>query len=459
MIAFIWTHMKPKYTEGSDQEFVIVEGESSAGEEVSDEDEANEEVSEKGDTLRSPLVSRVNSPNCTENEEVSKEEVSEKENEASEKEEKNKLVCFVQQNDISAQKDEEKGEKEKKEKLVCSVQQSHASGQKLVIKVDNRENRKIKSEMFNNILDHNEAFKDLEIKVEYLQMTTADFSICYNEHILLLIERKSLKDLGQTLKDSSRRFNYRKMLNVKEASPHCLGVYYLIEGPRMVDRKSKYSRVAASSLITHLDHLMFSHGIHVIYSKNPSDSVYRILELTRNISNMHDPNPIKAIDSEMGEAKSGGEANKTLTARQDLDKDAVKMLLWSSIRGVSATLAGMLMDHNIDIKNMILGNISASQIQAIRYPGGCPLGKRSRNLIKKMTSITANKDAASKFISAIPGVSKNTAGIILDHISIEDIFELKKENEGDVDRIANIRMTKKRKMGKSIANKIIQFIT
>lgn len=365
----------------------------------------------------------------------------------------------IKYKEVKEKVDEEK-EKVNEEKIVCETQLNNVSKKRgFVIKVDNRECRKIKPEMFDSLLEHNENFKNLEIKVEYLQMTTADFSICYNEHILLLIERKSLKDMGQTIKDASRKFNYRKMLNVNDTNPYCLGVYYLIEGPRMLNRKTKYSKVAAANLITHLDHLMFSHNIHIIYSKNPKDSVYRILELTKNILSTHDSNPIKIIDAKNGELKPGGAATKTLTAKQKPDKDVVLMLLWSSVKGISATMAGMLMDQNIDIKDIMLGKIKADQIHAIRYPSGCPLGnKRSQNLIKKMTSLTTDKESASKFLSAIPGISKNTAGLILDVISIEDILKLNRKNDDDIGVIANIQMTEKRKIGKSIANKIIQFL-
>ncbi len=374
----------------------------------------------------------------------------------------------------------------------------------------------------------NGDFSNMGISIKKLTLTTADFAIIYKNHILALIERKTWKDLSATFKDQKRKFNYKKMLEERSKHPTCIFVAYLIEGPRYTNRKSKICKMPFSRLRAHLDHLIFEHNIHIIYSKNKNDTAYRILELAKNIISMHPEfNPMKKIneslrsfekrsktendgtlklgnidlhskslsdfsgkknanpistsekkeedsekkgeDSEKKEEKleartrfdkslekSGGTAEAVLTATKKIEDNTVIAMLWSSVKGVSQTMAGMFMQQDLSVRNMILGDYTVAQIQAMRYPGGRLIGeKKAREVIKKFTTFDTNKDRAVKFLSSVPSVSKKSAGKILDSITLKDIVNLTEEEKS---MIADIKFTEKRKIGKAMALKIIKFL-
>ena len=132
--------------------------------------------------------------------------------------------------------------------------------------VDTRERKIHDNDNFKNLLKTD--FTDLDIEIVVKQLSVSDFAITYRDHLLMLIERKTWKDLSQTMRDNKRKYNYKKMLDEKKNSKSCLMVAYLIEGPFKTNRKSKVSRIPLSSLKTHLDHLSFEYGIHIFYSKN-----------------------------------------------------------------------------------------------------------------------------------------------------------------------------------------------
>lgn len=316
--------------------------------------------------------------------------------------------------------------------------------------IDQREQKVIP--YFDTLLKND--FNNFGIKTEILTLTTADFAITYRNNILVLIERKTWKDLSATFKDQKRKFNYKKMLEERSKHSTCIMVAYLIEGIRYNNRKSKICNIPYGRLQAHLDHLILEHNIHILYSKDKLDTAYRILELTKNIITIRsDKNPIDKLNKE-GNIKKGA-AKVALTAKKNLDDSAVIALLWSSVKGVSCTLAGVFIKENLFIRDMILGKYTIAQIQAIRYPSARLIGEKyAKKIIQRFTSLKQGDDAV-KFLSSIPSISKKSAKIILNSISIKEIVNLTKTEK---ERVANIQFTSRRKIGNSISMKIIKFL-
>jgi len=360
-----------------------------------------------------------------------------------------------------------------------------------------------------------EAFRkkdlsDLDITIKRLQMTTSDFAICYKGKILALIERKTWKDLAATIKDVKRRLNYKKMLKAKEENPTCMSVIYLIEGAFITNRNQKIQRIPYSTLRSHLDHLMYNHNIHCVYSRNKSDTAYRLLELTKNIINMtkKEENRLKQIDEmlKLDNIKSTKEDNEDekeakigaaelLTRKIVLPDQLIVQGIISAIKGISDTMSTMLTDNDITLSRLILGEYSYADIAGIRYPGGKAIQvSQAKKIIKKYTDIASlnlSADNASpeqeknmiKMLAAVPGISQKTARVILNEITIKELIVVRGDSDNDDDeartqlreaeqkistklelfdskienRIAKIKMTKKRKVGPAIAAKLIYF--
>lgn len=321
------------------------------------------------------------------------------------------------------------------------------------ILIDTRE-RAIKDEYFIDAMKK----KDLsgyDISIKRLQMTTSDFAVCYKGNILLLIERKTWKDLAATIKDASRRTNYEKMLQAKSEHKTCMKIIYLIEGAFITDRSTKIQRMAFSSLRSHLDHLMYNHDIHTVYSRNKADTAYRLLELAKNIMNMKN-NILKSM--------SGGaeiEAEKVLTKKQHNDDQIIEIQIIKAVKGVSETVACLLVENGIHISNLLSENQS-DKIKGIKYPSGRYISSsKATKLSNSFTSIYGLKiDEANdqqqkdmiKIVSAIPGVSKKTARLLLSHYSISEMTKKNKSN------LSNLQMTEKRKIGPALTKKLIKFI-
>ena len=258
--------------------------------------------------------------------------------------------------------------------------------------VDNRESRKILPKMFDStIIKYN-----LPITVKYDQLTVSDFAFMYDGKIVALIERKSIKDLADTIKDNNRKYNYRKMLSVSDK------VFYIIEGSRFKDRQRKVARVPVSSLQTHLDHLIFDHNIHIIYSANPEDTVERLVELYKNILSSE---KYKTMD------KKGGMGD--LKRVQKKTDDTILLNVFQSPKGISQHIAYQLANI-VTIKQILDKEINTD----ILYPSGKKM---------KVDKIYKFFSQHEKIIASMPGISKNTAMKILSQYTIEQLLEMSDE--------------------------------
>ena len=324
------------------------------------------------------------------------------------------------------------------------------------ILVDQRE-RKVIPE-FEPILNNN--YKNLNVEIKIATLTTADYAITYKDNILILIERKTWKDLSSTFKDKKRRSNYKKMLDEKNKHKSCILVAYIIEGKFYTNRKTKICKIPFSSLQCHLDHLMLEHGIYILKSKNRRDTAYRIIELTKNITTM-ESNPIKKIDNQNIIQNIEG-AYESLTKNKKPSEEDINFLLWSSVRGISESVANELIKNKLDIKKIILGEYSFEQIKDYKYPSGLIFGEeRSKKIIKKYTSLLKDNNKAISFLSAIPGISKNMLGKILEKVSLNEIIENIRDGTSQklIENISIIQLSSKRKIGKAIPIKIIKYLS
>ena len=89
----------------------------------------------------------------------------------------------------------------------------------------------------------------------------------------------------------------------------------------------------------------------------------------------------------------------------------------------------------------------------MKYPNDFIIGKRSTKIWNNSRPTDINKKIFIKMLSQINGITKQTASIILDIISIEDLMM----NRITVDTLSQIKKTETRKLGITVANKIIKY--
>jgi ERCC4-type nuclease len=278
-------------------------------------------------------------------------------------------------------------------------------------------------------------------------MTTGDIAICYRSYILIIIERKTWADLGSSIKDG-RKSNIEKLKRLR-TDTECQ-VAYLIEGNPCPNPTTKYARIPQKNLRSHLDHLAFRDGVHMIYAKSCNDTARRVFELTKNYGTIT-PSPLKKIDKLLDgdEPKTGGE--EKLRTKHESSDELILFKMWCSFPYITEKTANLFVTGGYKLKDLILDNIPKKNIAVMKYASGTLIGtKRAANMIK----FAKLQKTQVKIMSEIPSVTAKTAKLILEKFSIEELLEIT-----EVDKISKIQKTEKAKIGVASAKKIIKFLT
>jgi len=312
------------------------------------------------------------------------------------------------------------------------------------------------------------SFPNISCQVKHL--TTADYAIMRGSTLLVSVERKTWSDMAASFRDG-RKENITKMLDLRRKT-NCMLVM-IIEGkpwlgmPPNVD--FKVQRFSVKSIRAHLDHLQIRDNVHILQTKDQAATAYRLLEFAKNYSTIKPsevPNVVISEEVKTVEQSDDAVSGKAQTAEsqdmqlQDTESHItaltepkaasdlqIKYKMWQSMPGVTNKIATMMIDAKINMLDFATGKITHDQIFAMKYPSGNIIGKHA----KKLTGWQSKSDLAiqRKIIVAIPGVSNDAAEkLITEDRNIAQLADL------DVDIIAKMQKTKKRKIGPKLAAKI-----
>lgn len=291
-------------------------------------------------------------------------------------------------------------------------------------------------------------------------VTTGDIAICYRSYILIIIERKTWADLGASIKDG-RKANIEKLKSLREKT-ECQ-IAYLMEGNPCPNPKTKFARIPAKNLQSHLDHLAFRDGVHMIFAKNCHDTANRVFELAKNYSTI-DPSPLTEIDEilekespESSEEKKSGKGGKDkvqtqLQVKHTASDELILFKMWTSFPNITDKTAQMF-TQKYKLKDLILGIPTKKEITVMKYPSGVMIGpKRAANILKnaKLAKIHA------RVLGEIPSITKKTAEKILEVVSMVEMFTLGEEEI--IEKISKVQKTEKAKVGQTAAKKIVKYI-
>jgi ERCC4-type nuclease len=316
-----------------------------------------------------------------------------------------------------------------------------------------------------HVIPHfNSAEMPPNITFKVSRINHGDYSVLYKDYILFIIERKTWKDLASSLRDG-RKENVKKLLKIREETGCQL--IYLIEGNPIPRSTMKFCRVPYKALRSHLDHLAFRDGIHMVYSQNIKNTVERILELIKNYLTIT-PSPLIEIDTltggvEMSENSTRGDGIDKLKEKIPVTDESIKYKIWCCVPNITEKTACLFVDKGYHISDLILGNISKDSIYSMKYPNGYIIGKRSEKIWQSTRLPVASVDNINslstnavfiKMLTQINGITKNTASIILNNISFEKLLkgEISPNEIKDIPKSANGRKT-----GPKISGDIIKF--
>lgn len=280
-----------------------------------------------------------------------------------------------------------------------------------------------------------------------------DYSVLYRDYILFIIERKTWKDLAASLRDG-RKENTKKLLKIREDTG--CQIIYLIEGNPIPRSTAKFGRVPYKALRSHLDHLAFRDGIHMVYSKDKKNTVDRIVELVKNYLTII-PSPLLDIDvlADSDEGNTGGGVDK-LKEKVPITAEAIIYKIWCCVPNITEKTACLFINKGYHISDLILGNIPKEEIYSMKYPNGYVIGKRSEKIWKstRLSDESSGNVVFIKMLTQLNGITKTTASIILSTISFEKLLK------GEV-TAKDIKVIHKspagRKVGPKVAGELIKW--
>jgi len=297
-------------------------------------------------------------------------------------------------------------------------------------------------------------FEDLSnshhINYSIKRLEVGDYAICYKGFIMIIIERKTWEDLAASFRDG-RKENIQKLLELRERVG--CNVVYLIEGDPLPRSDKKYGHIPVKYLRTHLDHIAFRDGIHMIYSKGPQTSAARIFELAQNYSTIK-PSPFTEVDDIL---KEGGDSNKdqlTDKSINEVKEISIQEQLLRCLPSIGSIISALLSENNITLLGLYHKKYLPETIATLKFPSGACIGlDRANKIIKSAASLGSSPKIQLRILSTIPGISTTTATKIIEEISLSDLLS------GTVDKETLARINRgKTNIGMRLATSIFEHL-
>ena len=276
--------------------------------------------------------------------------------------------------------------------------------------------------------------KMLCIKKE--RITVGDYVYSYNGNAIVIVERKTLCDLSASIKDG-RMSNHDKLLEAQ--TNHKCHILYIIEGPQYPGLEKKFNRIPYKCLQGKLDSLLFRNNIKIIWTKDAEHTAKRLTGLC------------KTFESMVKDGVFDGCLTKTdnvAKVKHAVKIDQIHIQMLKKIPGISYKSASAILNH-YNIKQILTGQTEEEKCYNIQYiDSGFKLGGKGVKIHKNCKGL--NTTTQEKILSCIPGITCNTASIILKNISFENLITLNFETGS----IKNLNKSEKRKIGNVIENKV-----
>lgn len=286
------------------------------------------------------------------------------------------------------------------------------------------------------------------IKTKVERITVGDYAYVYNGKVIVVIERKSLNDLASSIKDG-RMENNNKLLTAQKN--HGCQILYIVEGPAYPNLERKFGRIPFKCLQGKLDSLLFRHNIKIIWTRDAEHTAKRLKGLYQTFIKMVKDEVFGDFyDIKGGDNKSKQDPNKVIKVKHKVNLDQLHLQMLIKIAGVSYKIAMAALQH-YTIVQLLTGQTDETTCYKLTYiDSGFRLGPRGTKLHNMCTQLGHLDRVQEKILACISGITINTATRILNEVKFNDIVLLK----FPLGKIANIKKTENRKMGKVLEDRI-----
>lgn len=322
--------------------------------------------------------------------------------------------------------------------------------------VDDREKA-----LFGELKQSETLTSDIAIKIE--RLTVGDYAIIINGKIVAIIERKTLNDLSESIKDD-RMKNIDNMIKARKESKCKL--LLLVEGNFLsADSKKKYRGIPYKNLQAKLDHIAIRDDIPIVYTKDPYHTIARIIGLCKSFHKL-----IQKGELIMEDIKGGSEVAKVKIVKPN-DRIHVEMIAVLDKCGIT-TATNILKKYHI--KQVFSGKITEQQFREIHQNEKTTLGDRGSHVFKQVSALMKHKPGtytdrkteqfritslASRILSKIKGITPDGAEDILKKVSFPTIIQ-GTYRKGDIasaprrEKPKSNKPKRPRKVGNSAENRI-----
>lgn len=191
----------------------------------------------------------------------------------------------------------------------------------------------------------------LQCAYETKQLDIADFQIFMNDDPFVMIERKTIADLAQSVKDN--RYKEQKQRLLANINPN-VKVIYIIEGSYSYSPNLKYSNMNNSVLTSCIINSMIRDGIFIVHTRSSADTADFIQGLFERISK----DPAKYVKTEIGYNPTPNVAKRK---RDNIDKDECVVMQLCCIPGISVKKArSIVQDLNVQSVNDLVTKLKES---------------------------------------------------------------------------------------------------
>jgi ERCC4-type nuclease len=243
--------------------------------------------------------------------------------------------------------------------------------------IDNRE-IKIK-EILNNILNNNYNIitaKELDINnklnsiIKYENLDLGDIVIKYKGDIKYIIERKTLKDLGESIKDN--RYHEQKQ-RMKYTLDNNIKIVYLFEsffGYDTLTKEIEISNLKGNTILSAILSTTLREDYGILLTKNVNETVWLLKEIfTRMLNN----STKYFIETEYNiqRKKSNDDINNSLFLKRrkkdNITKDNILIISLSQIPGISEKIAKAISKHFTNMNDFFIKLNKLNHNEKINY--------------------------------------------------------------------------------------------
>lgn len=265
--------------------------------------------------------------------------------------------------------------------------------------------------------------------------------------ILAVFERKTLNDFAASIKDG-RHNNKDKMIALRK-STGCK-VFYIIEGNPFTRPTQSVARIPYYVIESAIFHLMMRDNIFVLYTKDPQHTIGVLMRFMKSAENLE-----KKMADVDGVCEPHCEINAidSLTQKPQVNKLNILRKMWAQFAGISSITADVFIAR-YSVRQALEG-IPAEELANLRMGNGAKLGK------KAIVSLTAPTKPIDRILACVPRVSIDIARKIVAQPLIMQCLAAEKPvnfEEITAEKLADIEVSPKRKLGKKLANDIIEYI-